>query len=230
MWILHAILTRKEKLTHDVFELEYELSEEKTMKAWQFITFIIPWVWGRSYSVLTLEWKKAILIIKKWETQNGGRWWSIYLCDAQVWDEFKTVWPVGHFILQENLGNKLFLWTWTWLVPLYSQIVEWLSQKSWDIYQLVFWVRYMKDMYYQWKFQKLKEEYPNTFYYHLVVSRDEAHQIIHKWYVTDFLSRKVASNYQEYYICGAPWMIEGCQKRLEELWVKEENIYFEKYA
>ena len=230
MWMMQATLVRKEQLTADVFELEYELSEDKTMKAGQFLTFILPWVWGRSYSILQLAWKNAVLIIKKWETKDGGRWWSIMLCDAEILDEFKTVGPVWHFVLQENPWNKLFLGTGTGLVPLYSQILEWLEKKSWDKYQLVFWVRYMSDMFYLWKFEKLKEQYPDTFYYHLVVSRDEPHDIIHRWYVTDFLSEKVVSDYTDYYICGAPAMIEGCQSKLEELWVSEENIYFEKYV
>jgi len=40
--MMQATLVRKEQLTADVFELEYELSEDKTMKAGQFLTFILP--------------------------------------------------------------------------------------------------------------------------------------------------------------------------------------------
>jgi NAD(P)H-flavin reductase len=88
----------------------------------------------------------------------------------------------------------------------------------------------MSDMFYTEKFEQLKELYPDKFYYHLVVSRDEEHWIIKKWYVTDFLSEKVVAEYSEYYICGAPAMIEWCQKKLSELWVAEEKVYFEKYS
>ena len=174
--------------------------------------------------------ENAILIIKKWKVGDGGRGGSVALCDAIVGDEFRAVWPAGHFILQENTDNKLFLGTGTGLVPLFNQIIEGLRKKSWEKYQLVFWVRHMSDMFYVEEFEALKQKYPDNFYYHLVVSRDDAEGIIKKWYVTDFLSQSVASQYQEYYICWAPAMIEGCQKRLTQLWVLDEKVYFEKYA
>lgn len=200
------------------------------MKPGQFFTFILPKIWWRSYSVLENKWDIAVLIIKKWEIKAWGRWWSIFLCDSKVWDEFKAVWPAWHFVLWENNLNKLFLWTWTGLVPLYNMILAWLKKSSNEKYQLVFWVRFMTDMFYSNEFAKLKELYPNRFYYHLVISRDEWEWMIKKWYVTDFLSQRVVSDYDEFYICWAPGMIEGCQSRLLELWVENNTIFFEKYA
>jgi NAD(P)H-flavin reductase len=66
-------LEKKITLTKDVFELHYKLPDAKTMLPGQFITFIIPGVGGRSYSVLEIKNDIAILIIKKWETKDGGR-------------------------------------------------------------------------------------------------------------------------------------------------------------
>jgi len=223
-------LIKKVSLTQDVYELHYKLPEAKNMKPGQFITFILPWIWGRSYSILELQWDIAILIIKKWESKDGWRGWSIALCDANEWDVFKAVGPAGHFVLQENDSNKLFLGTGTGLVPLYNMILEGLKNKSKEKFQLVFGVRYMEDLFYVNKFEDLKKIYPNNFYYHLVVSRSEADWIIKKWYVTDFLSEKVVWDYTEFYICWAPAMIESCEEKLEKLWVKQENIYFEKYS
>jgi ferredoxin-NADP reductase len=200
------------------------------MKAGQFFTFILPGIWGRAYSALDIIDNIAILIIKRWWEEDGGRWWSILLCNAEIWDIFKLVWPAGHFLLQENNENRLFLGTGTWLVPLYNMILAGLREHTGEKYQLVFWVRYMSDMFYLKEFAALKELYPDTFYYHLVVSRSEWEWIIKKWYVTDFLSSKVVSDYKEFYICWAPAMIEWCQEKLSQLWVDEEKIFFEKYA
>lgn len=230
MWMMQIKLVEKITLTHDVFELHYKLPETLVMKPWQFFTFILPGIWGRSYSALDLKWDIAILIIKRWGDSDWGRWWSIALCDAEIWDEFKAVWPAGHFVLSENTDNKLFLGTGTWLVPLYNMILDGLKKKTWERYQLVFGVRHMTDMFYTEAFETLKSQYPDTFYYHLVTSRDEAQWIIKKWYVTDFLSKNVVSDYNEYYICWAPAMIEWCQNKLTELWVSEENVFFEKYS
>jgi len=225
-----ATLSKKIALTDDVFELHYILSEKKEMIAGQFITFILPWVWGRSYSILELIWDSAILIIKRWPQETGWRGGSVLLCDASVGDEFKCVWPVGHFVLSAHNVPRLFIGTGTGLVPLYSMILEWLEKKIWDKYQLVFWVRYKKDMFYIDKFEALKEKYPDSFYYHTVVSRDPADWIIHAWYVTDFLSPKVIWDFDEFYLCGAPAMIEWVENKLSELWVEKESIFFEKYA
>ena len=224
-------LIQKIALTHDIYELHYKLPEVSTMLPGQFITFIMKWIGGRSYSILELlNWDTAVLVIKKWELSDGWRGGSIKLCDAELWETFQYVWPAGHFLLTDGIKNRLFLWTWTWLVPLYNQILEGLKRNAEEKYQLVFGTRYIKDLYYIEKFEALKREYPDRFYYHLVVSRDEAQWIIHTWYVTDFLSHKVVSQYSEYYICGAHVMIEGCQKKLSELGVNETQTYFEKYS
>jgi Na+-transporting NADH:ubiquinone oxidoreductase subunit NqrF len=38
----------------------------------------------------------------------------------------------------------------------------------------------MQDLFYLEQFKELKQQYPDTFYYHLVVSRDEAEGMIQK--------------------------------------------------
>ncbi len=230
MGMMSVTLKKKISLTNDVFELHYRLPERVEMKPWQFFTFILPGIWWRAYSALDIRDDILILIIKRWQVSDGGRWWSVALCGAEIGDEFKLVGPAGHFVLQENNQNKLFLWTGTGLVPLYNMILEWLAKNTWEKYQLVFWVRNMSDMFYLEQFAELKQAYPNTFYYHLVVSRSEWEWMIKKWYVTDFLSSKVVSEYFEYYICWAPAMIEWCQNKLLELWVDNDRIYFEKYS
>lgn len=200
------------------------------MKPGQFITFIMPGIGGRSYSILELKKNIAVLVIKRWALEEGGRWGSIKLCDAEIWETFSYVGPAGHFLLQESIGNKLFLATWTGLVPLYNQIIAGLANNPQEKkFQLVFWVRFLKDLYYLERFKNLKERYPDTFYYHLFVSREEANGIIHQGYVTDYITKHSCSQFEEYYICGAPSMIESCQIKLESFWIETQKIFFEKY-
>lgn len=230
MALSSCTLIKKIALTEDVFELHYELPDEKTMKAGQFMTFILPGIGGRSYSILELHGKIAILVIKRWPVELGGRGGSIKLCDARVWENFSFVGPSGHFTLSTKNCSRCFIGTGTWLVPLYSHILEGLALDTWKKYQLVFGVRHLKDFYYIDRFEALKQQYPDTFFYHLVVSRDPAEGVIRSGYVTDFLTANTFADFEEYYLCGAPAMIEGCQKRLTELGVSWENIFFEKYA
>lgn len=78
-------LIKKRALTHDVYELHYELPEVTSMLPGQFITFIIKGIGGRSYSILELiDTKIAVLVIKKWELEAGGRGGSMKLCDAEL--------------------------------------------------------------------------------------------------------------------------------------------------
>lgn len=230
MALTQATLIKKISLTDDIFELHYTLSEIKPFTAGQFITFILSWIGWRAYSILEIKDETIVLVIKRWSIEMWGRWGSIFLCDALVWDVFSCVWPAGHFVLSAKNTSRLFLGTGTGLVPLYSHICEWLKWAWNHKYQLVFWVRSKQDLYYLQRFEELKNKYPSTFFYHLMVSRDSAEGIIHHGYVTDFLNEKTILDFEEYYICGAPAMIESCEKKLLELKVPIENIFFEKYA
>jgi NAD(P)H-flavin reductase len=71
--MMQVVVEKKITLTQDVFEIHYKLPEVKTMLPGQFITFIIAGVGGRSYSILEIIEDVAVLIIKKWDSADGGR-------------------------------------------------------------------------------------------------------------------------------------------------------------
>jgi len=220
-------LTEKIELTHDVFELHFECSEEFEIKPWQFVTFILPKIWGRAYSILKQDWNKTILIIKRVKKENGWRGGSIFICDSQVWDILNWVGPVGHFVLTEDDNNKLFIGTWTGLVPLYNQIISWLERWDNSHYTLLFWIRTKADIFYSKEFKVLSEKYPN-FTYIIYLSQQESEWTT-KWYVTEFMVQKNIENFEQSYICGAPWMIDSAVEKLIEAWMDEKNIFTEKY-
>ncbi len=200
------------------------------MKPWQFITFILPQIGGRSYSVTEILWNTVVLTIKRRDTQNGGRWGSQLLCDSEPWETYKCVWPAWHFVLNESSWNKLFLGTGTGLVPLYNQIVSGLQKKTWEHYKLFFGVRYLKDLFYIERLQQIKQSYPDTFNFTVFISREWWDASMQQWYITDGITADEISNFDEYYICWAPAMIESSEKKLTELWVEREKISFEKYV
>lgn len=118
-------LVWKKQLTADVFELRYTSQLDMSFcKSGQFITFIIPDIWGRAYSISNVVGDEIILLIKRVSLENGGKWWSIALCDSALWTEFNSVGPIGKFVLQENMKSKCFLWTGTGLAPLYHQVLR----------------------------------------------------------------------------------------------------------
>lgn len=230
-------LIAKKNLTNNVFEMVFEWKDELIIKPGQFITFLLDKIWWRAYSILKIEWNKIILIIKKRELEEGWRWWSKLICELDIWDELKWVWPAWHFKLRENTYNKLFIWTGTWLVPLYNMIVSELENNTTKKIEFIFWVREKEDIFYLEKLEKLKEIYPN-FGYHIYISRvkdlhnfklEHTKNIINSWYTTNFLTRKNIENYKEVYICWMPKMIESTVEKLKKLDFNEDNIYFEKY-
>lgn len=231
-------LISKINLTYNVFEMVFEAENELTMKPGQFITFLIENIWWRAYSILKLEWKRIILIIKKRELNEWWRWWSKIICELNIWESLRGVWPAWHFLLRESSNNKLFIWTGTGLVPLYNMINFELQNNKNTKIKFIFWVRVEEDVFYINELEKLKLKYPN-FEYFMYISRvkdlykfklnyDE--NIINSWYTTNHLSKENIKNFQEVYICWAHTMIESTVEKLKNLNFKEnENIFYEKY-
>ncbi len=227
MWMKQFTLIEKKALTDDVFELHFSCNEEFTILAGQFVTFILPQVWGRAYSILSQESDKTVLLIKRVKEEYGWRGGSIMICDTQEWEVLQWVWPAGHFVLKEEDNAKLFIWTGTWLVPLYNQILVWLERGDTSEYSLVFGVRTVQDLFYIEEIKQIAEKYKN-FSYSLYLSREES-EISTKGYVTDFLSKENIKRYSEFYICGGPVMVDDVVEKLENWSVQEEKIFTEKY-
>ena len=217
-------LIKKDKLTPDVYELIFEFSWELKTVAGQFITFILPSWLRRAYSVAFQSWNKFEFIIKRLE---NGRWWSKEICDLEIGTSLDFIWPVWHFILKETPENKLFIGTGTGFAPLYFQIKKsielWLKSNL----HFIFWVRHLEDIFYENELDKIKQESSN-FDYNLYLSREESQKYT-TWYVTDFLKKENIENFTEFYICWSPAMVEDSRKKLLELNIPEDKIYFEKY-
>ena len=220
-------LIKKTKLTYNIYELIFKWEKEFDFLNWQFITFIIKWIWWRSYSILKSNKKEITLIIKKREKTEWGRWWSKYLCELNIWDIVSWVWPAWHFTLKQNDKNKLFLWTWTWFVPLFNQINWALKLNLKSKLTLLFGLRTNDDIFYLKKLEKLKSEYSN-FDYKIYLSR-EKNNIFNKWYITDFLTKENINKYGEFYICWAPSMIQNSKRILENCLIDKKNILTEEY-
>jgi NAD(P)H-flavin reductase len=192
---------------------------------WQFITFILPWIWWRAYSVLDIQNQDEIkLIIKR---IKDGRLWSKFICDSQISDVLKWVWPAWHFTLKETNKNKLFIWTWTWFVPLFNQI-NWSIKKQIDCkLKLIFWTKTKEDIFYIDELNKLKLDNPN-FDFEYYISREQV-QNYNYWRVTDYLTKENISDFEEFYICWIPQMIDSSIEILTSFWVSRESIFTEKY-
>lgn len=225
MWFIDFKLIKKKKLTSDVFEVIFESEVELYIAPWKFMTFMLPKTWfARAYSVLFKDWKNIYFIIKRLE---NWRWWSKEICDYEEGTILKWVWPTGHFLDSKKKVNKLFIWTWTGMVPLYFIIKDLLESWFSNNLKLILWNREEKDLYYLDEFRDFKNKYAN-FDFEIFLSREEK-DWFKKWYVWDFLSQENIENFSEFYICWNPNMVDEVEKKLIISWVKDEKIFREKY-
>ncbi len=215
----------KKNLNSDIYKITYKLEKKINIKPGQFIIFLIDKIGWRAYSILDIIDWNVVLIIKKWEKKNGWRWGSKYLCECKIWDKIKWVGPTGNFILQNNNLNKLFLWTGTWFVPLYNQILWNIKNKISNNIKLIFWVRTKKDLFYIKELKELKKQNTN-FDFEIYLSSEKTKDFNY-WYITQFLTKKNLEEFQEFYICWVPEMINSSTEILKKL--SKKNIYFEKY-
>ncbi|MDC0506191.1 FAD-dependent oxidoreductase [Candidatus Gracilibacteria bacterium] len=222
-------LVAKKVLTHDVFELVYESElDMSNIVSGQFITFLLPEIGGRAYSIANIADDKVILLVKRVSEENSGRGGSIMLCDAEIGTEFKSVGPVGKFVLQDTTQSKCFLGTGTGLAPLYHQVLR--SVERGCELKMIFGVRKYEDVFYEQELLELKETYSN-FDFTIYLSRETEIKADHfkSGYVTEFLNSDSVKDYGEYYLCGAPVVVESCEQKLSDLGVSQESIFEEKY-
>jgi len=225
MWFNNFKLLSKKKLTSDVFEMIFEAQDDFFVKPWQFITFLLPKTWfARAYSILDKHWKNVYFIVKRLE---NWRWWSKEVCDLDLGWVFKWVWPTGHFVDSSKQNKKLFIRTWTWMVPIYFIIKDLLENWFKKDMKLILWNREEKDLYYIDKFSWLKDKYLN-FDFEIFLSLDNS-QKYSKWRVTSFLTKENVEKFDEFYICWNPNMVDDTINILHSLWFDDSVIFREKY-
>ena len=218
-------LISKKLIAHDVFWLNFKtLGNVKMPIEGQFLTFLLPKSGGRAYSILQSDKEHFEFIIKRLE---NGRWWSKEICDLPLGSEIKWVGPAGHFILKETSKNKLFFATGTWFVPLYYQILGSTQKNLSCQLKLIFWVREQKDIFYEHELKKIEKHNPN-FSYDLYLSQ-EKHEDYSYGRITQYIDEVTIKDFEEFYICWNPSMVDEVEKKLLELWVLKESIFMERY-
>lgn len=224
MWFNQFSLKEKKSLTKDVFELVFTPETDFEIIPGQFITFILPQTkFWRSYSVLDKKWKQIHFLIKR---LDDGRWWSKEICDYDVWTILKWIWPAWKFFDNKKDTKKLYIATWTWIVPLYFMVKTLLESWFKNKLKLVLWNRTFLDTYYLNELQDFKNLYSN-FNYEIFLSREKK-DWFKFWYVKEYVKNNF-SNYDEFYICWNPNMIDEVVLDLENNWILKENIFEEKY-
>ncbi len=229
-------LIEKLQLTNKVYLFRFSLIESATIDffAGQYIILSIPQegsVIKRLYSIASSPSVKDgfELIV---EVIDGGAG-SNYLKNLNINDEVNFQGPAGVFTLKENDKNKIFLATGTGIAPVRSMIKK-LESTNNKLQIYLYWgLQYIKDVY-------LLEELKNyisrntSFKFKICLSREEGLETISPADKNFFTLGHVDAicpiiGNADYYLCGAPKIVESLRECLRQKRIPNENIFSEKF-
>lgn len=210
--MIKAKVIEKKVLTHDVFELHFDIEEPFNFEAGQFVTIKIcdsaPSPCFRAYSISSSPNKSSIELCIKEIPKGRGSCWLNTLTKG---DEIEFLGPNGKFTFNSDPSKTiLFIATGTGIAPLKSMIEDQLNKGNSQPMHLYFGLRYIKDIFYKDHFEALAEKHEN-FSFNLTLSQPENESWQgHKGRVTSILEPlEIDPENTEIYICGLKAMIES---------------------
>lgn len=229
-----AKLTRRIRLTDDVYELQFQLlkPEELTFTAGQFVNIKVedgnPKIFFRSYSIMSPPSRKNTITtcIKLVPTGRATPW----LTAVREETNMTMMGPFGKFIFHEaSEKNTIFIATGTGITPLRCMLEDQLEKGNTTNMHLVWGFRFEKDIFYIDELKKLHTQYPN-FTYTITVSRPENEWTGTRGRVTDWLKTNLTRPTEtQVYICGVGDMVTDTVVLCEKLGIATENVHFERY-
>ncbi len=218
-------LVEKKILTHNVFELVYSCPDmvSEMPSPGQYVMFQLAPGLNRAYSFASYKSGEFTLIIKR----VGIGKWSPIICDAEVGTTFTGMLPLGHFILQNTVVSKCFIWTGTGFAPLYAMVLELARQGDFhENITFLYGVINEWDAFYTNEIKSLCSTLSIDFRQYF---SEDTKDYATTWLVTEWILRENIASYQEFYICGSPAMVRDARAKLEELGVPKESVFFEPY-
>jgi ferredoxin-NADP reductase len=227
--VIHSFdgkIVNKKQLTKDVIILSFDVPDEFSFKAGQFVTLFIekdgvrkP----RSYSILNPPSKKGLdLCIKIVEDGFASKIFN----NCKVGDEFAIKGPLGHFVYDEEDTNSevFFLCAGTGVTPFYSMVKEYLP-KSLKKFTLLFGVRRQENLFLRSEFESLASK-NNNFSFQPVLSREDWDGL--QGHVQDHLPDDCKN--KTFYICGLKELVLETKELLVKLGVDPTKIKSERYS
>jgi Na+-transporting NADH:ubiquinone oxidoreductase subunit F len=228
-------------LTYDIKEITLRLIDPPTIefKAGQYIQLIIP-PYGdvkepvmRAYSMSSQPSMKdrIELIIRK---VPGGLATTYIHEHLKVGEELRFIGPFGEFYLRESNSKIIAIAGGSGMAPIRSIILDMYEKKIERETYFFFGARSKRDLFYVDFFKNLEKLYPS---FHFISALSEPKpednwdgevglitQVVEK-YLDRFSPDQV-----EAYLCGSPGMINASIEVLKKFGLKEEKIFYDKFA
>jgi len=160
---------------------------------------------------------------------------STYLQKIKLGEEVEILAPLGQFVIQKTElrnNNLLFVATGSGIVPLWSMINDLLINKHERRQMRLHWgMRSEEDLFWVDNLERLAETYPN-FVFDIVLSKPSEKWELCSGHVQDCLMRDFPQGLTQWeaYVCGRQAVVIEIAAKLEELGMKREDIYHEKFS
>ncbi|MCF7834855.1 rubredoxin [Candidatus Gracilibacteria bacterium] len=217
-YIKGKVINRK-MLTKNILELSVELKENLEIKPGQWMGFVFEDKKGnfvRAYSIANHEkqndFTDCIFVIKLLEDGRG----SNKLKEMKIGDEIKVNGVFGHFVLNDNDNEKVFIATGSGLAPIINMIRNCNNKIK---KTLILGAQYKNDIFYEEDIKKI-----SNLNYKIFLSRED---------VEGYESGRInldqfeLNDNMEFYICGAPPVVKSILEILRNKGFTK--IYYEQY-
>lgn len=204
-------------LTEHIMEFTIETYQEVNVIPGQWALFEFQddqWIFQRSYSLVDQDTdnEKTMMIFAIKISEHGRG--STIIRKTPIGSEVIIKGIYGNFILQNTPFPKVFIWTWSGIVPLINMAKYCTTKK-----ELFFSVSYKKDLFYEERIKKI-----HGLGYEIHISKES---------VLGYQSGRIDLVKQhfdpmtEFYVCWKPEIVDDIIKKLTVLGYK--RIYTEKF-
>ena len=162
---------------------------------------------------------------------------SSWLFSLKPGDSIEISGPYGHFYVEPDECEAVFIGGGAGMAPLRAQILDLLETQKTNR-KLSYWygARSRRELYYGEIFETLAQEHAN-FDWHPALSEAESDDAwdgyqgyIHEVVFEHYLRQHATPERCDYYLCGPPLMVQSVLAMLDELGVAAENIHFDDFG
>lgn len=227
-----AGLIERTQVSDKVTYYKFKMIEptEIEFKAGQYINIKVSENARRSYSIASEPAQKDELELYV-DTMPGGPG-SIFFENIKVGEEIEFLGPIGMFVLEEDFTDDttfLFIATGTGIAPFLSMIKTLIEDGKKNPMQIVFGLRFIKDLYLKDELEELSKTNPNITYDFVLSKPEDDSWKGRVGHVQDVINERQSFDNLSAYICGNQKMIFDVQELLKNKGVDSDNIHFEKF-
>jgi len=233
-------ITRVERLTHDILELEVTIDEPVRYRAGQYCEIYIPGVVidqpseTRSYSFASAPGTEPTSVVR-FHVRHvpGGAFTSWLHSGERVGQRLEGHGPYGDFWLRPAKAPILAVAGGSGMAPIKAVLEQALADGvERDVYYF-FGARRQEDLYCVADIERLQKAWRGKFEFVPVLSGepDDSDWRGARGFVSEHMAEALGSRIRDYhvYMCGPPPMIDSAEKIVRQAGVAPANIHFDKF-